>query len=497
MNKIILLILVFGVILKLYLTSGGHFIFHMDIARDFLDVREMIEIGKLRLTGPTSAITGLYDGPAWYYLLSVPYLLTNGNPYSAVVMMIITWAIGGFFLLKLTSRFGTIPTIFAGLIWIGSDYLNLATSYSFHPHLITLLTPMFIYLLEQSLISPTLLNSTLLWLLAGAFFNFEMNFAIFTPVIILVSGFFVNRKVFKNKSFYTGSLAFIVCLLPQIAFDFKYHHQMFQAVWNYIQSQPQANFDPIARTTIITQDFYSVWLPSFMNSQALTNMSLFLITCSVLYHRRFLPALITYSLLLIAIPFIGFSLLPVSVNSWHLGGIISPLIILIACSISQLKKVPLGRLITLTILLATIILFVNKASDYVTAHNQPTPDQSTLINEIRAIDYVYQQAQGLDFKVYTYLPSVYDFPYQYLFWYYGRSEHGYLPTEYRYLPNKPSYVPSQSRFQKQSTQSDSHLIFLIKEPDDKQRRELWENSFRNLSLIKSTQIGPIIIETRQ
>ena len=61
MNKkvIILIILFLGVVYRLLLTSGGNFLFNMDNARDFVDVREMVELKKLRLTGPSSAIEGL------------------------------------------------------------------------------------------------------------------------------------------------------------------------------------------------------------------------------------------------------------------------------------------------------------------------------------------------------------------------------------------------------------------------------------------------------
>ena len=66
-NIVILLILVVGVVYRLVLTSGGNFLFNMDNARDMVDVREMIELKKPRLIGPTSAIEGLYNGPAWYF----------------------------------------------------------------------------------------------------------------------------------------------------------------------------------------------------------------------------------------------------------------------------------------------------------------------------------------------------------------------------------------------------------------------------------------------
>ena len=62
-NWIVIALLFLGVLFKLHITSNSNIIFHMDSARDYVDVREMVELRKLRLTGPTSAIAGFYNGP--------------------------------------------------------------------------------------------------------------------------------------------------------------------------------------------------------------------------------------------------------------------------------------------------------------------------------------------------------------------------------------------------------------------------------------------------
>ena len=115
-KKIILMLLSLGIIYRLFSTFGGNFLFIMDNGRDFVDVREMVELHKLRLTGPNAAIEGLYNGPLWYYLLSIPYLLTHGDPYGAILVEIILWAIGGFFLLKLVGQFSKWLILPIGLV---------------------------------------------------------------------------------------------------------------------------------------------------------------------------------------------------------------------------------------------------------------------------------------------------------------------------------------------------------------------------------------------
>ncbi len=499
------IILLTGILLRLYSTSGGQYIFHMDSARDYIEVREMVVSQKMRLIGPTSAINGFYTGPGWYYLLIIPFLLTGGDPYGSILLEIIAWTVGGFYLLKITRRFGRLPMVLSGLFWVFSDYMMLQTAYSFHPNMITLLTPLFIYLLEKYLLNPSIYTGLATFFLAGMFFQFEMNFGIYLlPIILTVILITKKWGIFKNRSFYLGLLIFLITLLPQIIFDFKHDHIMYNALRDYI-STSNSSFSLVYllnRVLIIYQSFINIFLPIYMNFKPLALIMNLALIGSWIYILR--PKKITddiavlISFLFIIIPFIGFCLLPVSINPWHLGGVVAATIMLSAFSINLSFKIKyfgaaLGWVVAGLIFYVSTISLIN----YIKAHNSDSHDPSLLSTEVSAIDYVYKEAEGKNFKVYTYLPSVYDYPYQYLFWWYGQKRYGYVPKEYSYLPNKPMYIPGKDKLQDTYAEEDSNLIFLIKEPDNKQRRELWENSFNQLPLLKRHQIGPLEIETRE
>src|SRR5258708_35186231 len=122
-NLLIILVLSLGLFYRLLVTWGGNFIFHFDSARDILDVREMIVLHHLRLIGPTSGIDGLFTGPGWYYLLAIPFALSRGDPYAAVLMMNVFWLIGGFFLLKMLRQRGVLAVLTGGVLWIASNYI--------------------------------------------------------------------------------------------------------------------------------------------------------------------------------------------------------------------------------------------------------------------------------------------------------------------------------------------------------------------------------------
>ena len=103
--------------------------------------------------------------------------------------------------------------------------------------------------------------------------------------------------------------------------------------------------------------------------------------------------------------------------------------------------------------------------------------------------------------MYTYLPSIYDYPYQYLFWWYGLKEYDFLPIDYAYAPDKPEYISNKESFSATEDnlkkRENSNLVFLIKEPDHKFTSFGWEGEFVKLETVEKQMIGPIEIDIRK
>ncbi len=501
-NKLILFILIVGILYRLFLTAHGNFIFNMDNARDFVDVREMVEVGKLRLIGPTSAIDGLYTGPLWYYLLAIPYLLSGGNPYAAILMQFIFWAIGGFYLLKLIQRYSKWLIVPIGLIWIASNYVVLANVYSFNPNPVLLLTPLLIYSLVECIGEKKDKWIIIAWALAAAFFNLEMNAGFFIPFIILISILWFDKKLFKNKFFWIGVFVFILSLLPQILFDLRHQFVMSKALINFLTESKNSS-DILQRIGLTADMFHRVLEATLMNQKQLTyflEILFFLIFIKNIFAKNSKNYIFYISSLFFLIPFLGYLIIPVTVNMWHLGDFSASALILIGFILfSSWKSNLLGKVVSFFLSITIIYFsFLNIFYSFTTNFGKPSLDPSEYSNEIKAIDYVYKEAKGQDFKVYTYLPSVYDYPYQYLFWWYGRKKYGYLPKEYAYLPNKPKYIPSQEYFQSKDVgRVNSRKVFLIKEPNRNYTLYGWEGELIKLKSISKTQLGPIEVEIKE
>lgn len=493
-TTIIIFILLIGISYRLAVTANGRFLFNMDNGRDMVDIREMVILKKPRLIAHTTSIQGVFFGPAWYYLSAIPFVVTSGNPYGSIIMLILFWVVGGFFLLQLVKRFGAFAFLSAGMLWVASDYVMLATLYAFNPNPIILLTPLYIYILEKYTKTGKLIYSQALWFLGGLFFNFQINFGIFIPFINILAIFFIDKKLLKSKNLWIGFIFFIVTLMPQIFFDIRHQFIMSKALINFLTADSGFGLNIFSRLQVVSKGFYDTFLPILLNQKILM---LIVLTFSIpvllgfVKNKRKEP-LIWISLFYIFVPFLGYLILPVPINPWYLGGEMAASLVLIAYFLKQANKIislPLSILIIWFGLGNIVNFFIN---DF----GKPNLDPSLLKNEIAAIDYVYQYAKGQNFKVYTFMPSVYDYPYQYLFWWYGQKKYGFAPGEYAYLPNKPSYIPSQDKFQGRKDNF-SGLVFLIKEPDSNNTRSDWEGNFANLKRIENQMVGPLEIEIRR
>lgn len=502
---IVFVFILLGVVFRLFLTANGNFIFNMDNARDMVDVREMVVLGKPRLIGPTTGIEGFFTGPGWYYLLAIPFILSQGHPYALVLTMIFFWALGGYFLLKLTSRWGVLPLIAVGSLWVSSNYVVLATLYSYNPNPVLLLTPLFIFVFEKYLQKGSIVFSVLTWAVVGILFNCEMAFAIFYPPVIILAIWLLGKgKYFLSKSFAAGFLIFVLSVLPQVIFDFRHDFLMFKSILNNISGssnlRPAFNLD--SRFAALSQTYLSVFSGTFMNVAIFVKLALTSLLLIFLKNirdgsvRKDTTALI--SLLLILVPFAGYLVLPMNVMQWHLGGSMAAAIILVGFVIAKMQN--LGKAFGLAAIVPVSLIAVLAINNLEIKKNffeiSKSQDPSSFVNEIAAIDYVYKYADGKNFKVYSYIPSVIDYPYQYLFWWHGQKKYGYTPKEYFYLPNQPEYIKNKDKFNSKTSPVDSGLTFLIMEPDKAhpERMELWKNYFRHLKPMSSEKIGPLFVE---
>ncbi len=498
---LIILLILIGVLIRIIIVSNGNFIFHMDNARDMVDIREMVVLHKWRLIGPTSGIEGVFTGPLWYYIAAVPFVISGGDPLASIYLQIFFWAVGGFFLLQIVKRWGVGATLAVGGIWAASNLIILNSQHSLSPNPIILLMPLFIYLLEKYLTQGKIWLNILCWLMAGLFFQLEMAWGIFMPlVVIILSGW--ARKDKAVKDIILGILVFGATLLPQVVFDLRHQLLMTHSLLAYVTQS--ANHGGTAFGTKILgilNLYWGIYQGLFMNSRWLVfgSLAVLLFLVTTLLKRRDLPKdkVVVISLMIVLVPLMGYLLLPIKVMMWHAQAGAGAVLILLGCGLGKVGR--FGKLGAIGVLAASFAVVIYSAYNlqvsYLNRGSSTNP--SLLKNEISAIDYVYNQAEGKGFRVYTYMPSIIDYPYQYLIWWYGLKTYGYLPDDYSYLPGVPEYISNKNAFANIKKLESSQEVFLIEEPDTRGERHLWENSFKKLPLVTKIKIGSIEIEERK
>ena len=98
-NKKILFISAFLIIIFLSLfprsieVLNQNPIFGFDQGREYLAARNIVVNHKLILIGTelgagSAGISGLFHGPIYYYLLTIPFILFNGNPAGGTWLML-------------------------------------------------------------------------------------------------------------------------------------------------------------------------------------------------------------------------------------------------------------------------------------------------------------------------------------------------------------------------------------------------------------------------
>ncbi|HSW98167.1 MAG TPA: hypothetical protein VLF89_10155, partial [Candidatus Saccharimonadales bacterium] len=111
--------------------------------------------------------------------------------------------------------------------------------------------------------------------------------------------------------------------------------------------------------------------------------------------------------------------------AWYWIGIQVSYYFFVAYSLSQIAR--LHIFLKASVFLFLILWAVITINSY---HTFPVyDDQGTGIfkNEMNVINYLYKDAKGKPFSVFVYTPPVYDYAYQYLFWWAGTRMYNYVP----------------------------------------------------------------------
>lgn len=505
----LILILFLALFLRLPPVLQDYFPFVFDMGRDMVWVRDMVTLRRPYLIGPWSSIAGVYFGPAWYYLLTIPFLLTNGDPRGSVFLVLflnlLTIYLAFVFGKKIQGRrFGL---LLAFLLTICPIMINIS-GFAFHANLLPFTNLLFIYSLYQVLGGEKKFLM-LAALMTSLNFHFEPATAIFTTLTLLV--FLIlqfKKQKLKIKELVLPLIIFALPFTPQVIFELRHDFLQSRALLSYFKGENQSLGGRLSLGPRILNRFikFGEVFSGVVSSPKILGL-LWLVVIGYLAWQLYkkekgrMKDLIFVLGLNLLVPFLGFTFLfTPELKGWYLYGLNVIYVFLLALVLDFLMRKNKDSL-RLFFLLLFLLFLINanpilKLKDFLEGYQVDRPE--ILANQKKALDWVYEDAQGQPFKVYVYTPPIYDYHYQYLIFWYGRKKFAYLPIEYSYLPGESGYLNFKEHYVNPSPQ-ETDLVYLLIEPDKvKQRVEGWLGHFSKMDLEKRIKLNSgIVLEKRK
>lgn len=485
----LLFLVVIGTWLRVWGIIDGSFSFTYDVGRDMLAISDIVVNHKLTLLGPTTGLQGLFYGPWWYYLLSIPFAITSGDPKGVALFMaalgvaniVLAFLIGK----KLGSVFFAITT--AAFISVTPFFLH-ASSQIWSPNVIPTLMLFLVLCLLQVLKGK---NIPLRWaIVLGILLALIIEMEIIFGLIFSFSFVLWFLSFFRKKITIVGFLSFVGGILfielPRVLFEIRHSFLMSKSVLGLSSgSAGYISHDISARANFIEiqSAFDKLWSDTVAGGNheiSLLLLAVFLIIFFV--HHRKTQA---HEKLILAKTFITSGIVIgvfifFSEGLWlhYMVGLPVLFVLSVGIGFQLLKRHISLKYAPYMLLFALVWLNLNPISLFIeTKKPMWEGNEGVYRNQIAVIDYIYKQAGDKEFKYVLYTPPVHDYTYRYLFSWYGAKKYNKIPRD-----------------------KDAELFFLIIEPDlDYYHRRLdWLDQRKSDGklLDKERIVGNIIVQTR-
>lgn len=475
---LVIFLLALGLFVRVYRTDML-LKFYYDQGRDALILRDVYQNLDPVLVGPTTGLAGILRGPAFYYLLLPAYWLSSGSPIVASNYLQVLNTIGLFCLYiiakKLSGRKAGLIAII--LMAFSRELIDLSRWLS-NPSPIFVSVPLMI--LGLIFIRENYYK-TFWWAVVALMLGLNLQFEIaseiwFIPALGLLALFYKEYRP-TIKEFVMGTVIFLSTLIPQVLFDILHDGLMRKGIAEHFASgKPTFIFDLTKVLSRITQfqDIYASIYAQGSHKLILIFVALFFLLFVVQskFRDKVMPLFVLFTT-----PF--FILLFYHGNegnfySYYMIGTFPIFVLLTSITFARyLRYFPVSLLILLFLGIFLNTNYIHTKNFLIAGVDGPT--HITLGNQLQAIDWIYQDANGRPFNVDTYVPPVIPYSYEYLYWWRGK-KYNTQPSE-EHLP----------------------LLYTLYEvdPPHPERLEAWQKRQQGIGKIENTvQFGGIYVNKR-
>lgn len=430
---ILSILILISFFLRTYALDSNLF-FGPEQGRDFLAIKEIVVNHKFTLIGSKTDISGIFHGPIYYYISSIPFVLSKGNPIAVSIFYGVISSLTVFPIYVLGAFFGNKRMgILSALIFAISFQSIVYARWLSNPPLVVPLAALyfiFLYRFIKGSKKDLLFASITLGLLNQSELLNIVFFSVITAFMIIV---FFDRFSNQNKLylFLCSILATLISVGTYIIFDLRHDYLIIKNVFLLIIGDTGYY---LSFLQIISQTM-RVLIDSFTNTVLPFTPPLsvvFIITGVYLLMRKIAEGKKDFFILLIWLLTPVFILIVLHHDILdHFFVSLLPLFILLSALVIDFvwKKYPI---IGMAILV--IVIVVNLTAWYINIPQNKNiffqaaqlelkySDQKAVIKEI------YKEANGNPFYFQSYtIPYWMQDEWLYLFWYYGSNYYGYVP----------------------------------------------------------------------
>lgn len=483
--------------------------FGFDQGLDIILVKQLVVDHSLSLVSRYSGLQGVLMGPLWTWFLSIPFFISGGNP-AANVAFLAFFSVGCSYLtyLVLAKSLGKAIALISLLFCLFAPFFMTNSQIVLSPHPLTYIFVFYIFFIYEIFFQNKSHLLPILGLLTGIFFQFEIAFAIFTipPIIFFIIRSIKSGKIPPLKFLALGTVFFLITFLPQLVFDLRHEFLISKSLLTFTSGGSDSLYkisSPLQsrifeRIWTFRDDFLAMTIAT--DNKFLIIFTLFFALAGwVAVFKKKLQAekrFLTIIIVVLVSFFIGFSLYPGAIWGWYRQGLPVVYVLLITIPFGVLWKENFPLKVIL-IFLGAILLW-KSVSPIELVRNIRSPVVSgagSIRGQMDILDYIYRDAEGKNFSYFAYTPPVYDYIWQYDFWWYGQRKYGYLPKNFQIG------VPLLGTGKQVAAPSENEgLFYLIIEPDSERpwAPNGWKESFIKIGKkmsSKSFQSG-VIVEKR-
>jgi hypothetical protein len=476
--------------------------FFYDQAKDALTSMEIWQGDPLKILGPQTDFKGLHHGPMYWYLISPVYFFSKGSPFQVKLFLITLNLINIFVIYKLTQSMfkkREVSLLAAFLYAISFEAIQYARWLSNPaPALVTSTISFWsLYQLTQNkkwAIIPLLIS----WAISIQFQIF-MIYQIIIFVIIWISLKGVALPKVSLKAFWIALSGFLFFISTYIVSEFKFNFQGIKAFLTFFETQ---NFFGGSFTQMFTNYLDRLANLFFLNVWGINLFLAGLMTIATLYftYLSIKKGLFTKELIFLLIwvlsPIIVNFFAGPNANYTNLGAL-SAVVILTSYLLISLKdksKLVFGvALIIIIIGNLQLVLAKNRDGEVLFTVQK----QMVLSNELKTIDWIYNEAKGQPFKLNTIsAPLFINSLWADLFNWYGKTKYGYMP--FWWGETQVDVAGANVKF---ANESPTSLHFLIIEPgaggDNDYTIAIKALEDTRSKTVKTEKIGNFFVEKRE